>query len=64
MYERLKDDMDINCGEIIDRHITVEEMGQHIFNFILEIASGQKTKSERNGIGDDEFVPWALGATI
>jgi altronate hydrolase len=64
MYQRLEGDMDINCGEIIDRHITVEEMGQRIFNFVLEIASGQKTKSERNGIGDDEFVPWALGATI
>jgi altronate hydrolase len=64
MYLRLEDDMDINCGETIGGDTTVEEMGERIFNFVLEIASGQKTKSELNGIGDDEFVPWALGATI
>ena len=64
MYQRLEDDMDINCGATIDGDITVEEMGQRVFNCILEIASGQKTKSELNGIGDDEFVPWNMGATM
>lgn len=64
MYQRLEDDMDINCGETIDGDTTVEKMGERIFKIVLETASGQKTKSELNGIGDDEFVPWALGATI
>jgi altronate hydrolase len=39
-------------------------MGKRIFNFILNVASGQKTKSEVNGIGEDEFVPWTIGATM
>ncbi|UCG04991.1 MAG: altronate dehydratase [Desulfobacterales bacterium] len=64
MYQRLKDDMDINCGETIEGDITVEEMGDRIFNIILKVASGMKTKSELNGIGDDEFVPWTVGATM
>ena len=64
MYQRLEDDMDINCGETIDGDTSVEQMGERIFNLVLESASGRKSKSELNGIGDDEFVPWALGATI
>jgi altronate hydrolase len=64
MYQRMQDDMDINCGETIDGGTTVGEMGEHIFNLILEVASGKKTKSELNGIGDDEFIPWKVGATM
>ena len=64
MYRRMQDDMDINCGETIDGEISVEEMGERIFRFILEVASGKKTKSELNGMGDNEFVPWAVGATM
>jgi altronate hydrolase len=64
MFQRLEDDMDINCGETIEGDTTVEEMGERIFNTVLEVASGKNTKSELNGIGDYEFVPWAIGATI
>jgi altronate hydrolase len=64
MYRRMEDDMDINCGEIIDGGITVEEMGERIFKAVLAVASGKKTKSERHGIGDNEFVPWNIGATM
>ena len=64
MYQRLEDDMDINCGKTIDGDTPIDEMGERIFKTVLETASGQKTKSELNGIGDDEFEPWALGATI
>jgi altronate hydrolase len=64
MYQRMQDDMDINCGETIDGDTTVEEMGERIFNFVLEVASGKNTKSELNGIGDNEFVPWNVGATM
>jgi altronate hydrolase len=60
----MEDDMDINCGEAIEKDTTIEEMGKRIFNFILNVASGQKTKSEVNGIGEDEFVPWTIGATM
>jgi altronate hydrolase len=64
MYRRMEDDMDINCGEAIEKDTTIEEMGERIFNYILKVASGKKTKSEVNGIGEDEFVPWVIGATM
>ena len=61
MYQRLQEDMDINCGVVVDGEVTIEEMGQRIFDEILVVASGKKTKSEELGLGDNEFVPWALG---
>lgn len=64
MYRRMKDDMDINCGETIDGTASIEEMGERIFRFVLKVASGKRTKSEQDGIGDNEFVPWALGAVM
>jgi altronate hydrolase len=64
MYERMKDDMDINCGEIADGKATVPEMGERIFKLILETASGRKSRSEVYGYGDDEFAPWHFGATL
>jgi altronate hydrolase len=64
MYTRMEDDMDINCGQTIDGATTIEEMGERIFRFILEVAAGKKTKSELHGIGENEFVPWSLGAVI
>jgi altronate hydrolase len=56
--------MDINCGGIADGVETVEECGQRIFDMILSVASGERTKSEVLGFGDDEFAPWQLGATV
>jgi altronate hydrolase len=64
MYQRMTDDMDINCGEIVDGTATVQELGERIFKLILDTASGKQSKSEELGYGDDEFVPWVLGATM
>jgi altronate hydrolase len=64
LYRRMGGDMDIDCGVISDGEATLEELGERIFRFILETASGKKTKSETHGIGDDEFVPWLLGAVL
>lgn len=61
MFERLYGDMDINCGVVVDGAASVEQMGQAIFEEILRVASGHKTKSEELGLGDNEFVPWQLG---
>ena len=61
MYTKLKDDMDINCGVVIDGEASVPELGQAIFEEILRVASGHRTKSEELGLGDNEFVPWQLG---
>jgi altronate hydrolase len=63
IYHRMIDDMDINCGDIIEG-VTLEEKGAEIFNRLIAYASGEKTKSELLGYGDLEFVPWQLGATM
>jgi len=63
MYNRLKDDMDINCGGILDGSKTMQQMGQEIFEDLLRTVSGEKTKSEVLGLGDHEFVPWNIGVT-
>jgi altronate hydrolase len=57
------DDMDINGGEVVEGS-SLEEKGQEIFDMILRVASGEKTKSELLGYGDNEFVPWQIGATV
>ncbi len=61
MYTRLSDDMDINCGTILDGEDTIASMGEKIFALFLATASGQSTASERLGLGDNEFVPWQIG---
>jgi altronate dehydratase len=64
MFRHLMDDMDINCGRIVDGKASVQEMGKEIFRRILDIASGEKTRSERPGLGDTEFVPWHIGPVM
>jgi altronate hydrolase len=64
MYRRMVDDMDINCGPIVDGEVDVAEMGRQIFALVLATASGQRTKSEELGFGDEEFTPWQLGAVM
>ena len=61
MFERLTEDMDLNCGEILDGTATMAQMGQRIFDLMLSIASGERSKSELLGLGDHEFVPWNIG---
>jgi len=61
MYRRLEEDMDINCGLVLDGELSVAQMGERIFAHILRAASGEATKSELLGLGDHEFVPWHLG---
>ncbi len=64
LFEKQEDDMDINCGTIIDGTATVDQVGQQIFDRILEVASGNQSKSEQWGYGEDEFAPWVLGPTM
>jgi altronate hydrolase len=64
MFTRMEEDMDINCGTILDGNETVQQCGERIFNTMIRIASGEKTKSEQFDIGAAEFAPWVLGATM
>jgi len=63
IYRRMIDDMDIDCGDILDG-VTIEAKGQEIFDTLLRVASGERTKSEELGYGDNEFVPWQIGAVM
>jgi altronate hydrolase len=63
IYRRMIDDMDINCGDILDG-VSIAEKGQDIFQTILKIASGERSKSEELGYGDAEFLPWQVGAVM
>lgn len=63
LYRRMESDMDINCGDIIEG-ASVEAKGREIFEHILAIASGAPSKSETLGYGDNEFVPWQIGAVM
>jgi altronate hydrolase len=64
LWERQEEDIDINCGEIVDGTATVEQIGERFFRMMLDTASGTKTKSELHGYGQNEFVPWYLGAVM
>ncbi len=64
MYCRMEDDMDVNCGTILDGDETVQECGQRIFDLMLRVASGERTKSEQFDFGAAEFAPWVIGATM
>lgn len=61
-FERMSDDMDLNCGRIVDGTATLAEVGGEIFDLIIRVASGEQSVSEELGIGQEEFVPWQFGA--
>ncbi|MEI6098703.1 MAG: altronate dehydratase family protein [Alphaproteobacteria bacterium] len=64
MYERMSDDMDINCGDIITSGVSLQAKAEEIFEMFLATASGKQTKSEELGFGGSEFVPWIIGAVM
>ncbi|HEY1707184.1 MAG TPA: altronate dehydratase family protein [Rhizomicrobium sp.] len=64
VYERMKDDIDIDCGQIASGKATIEEKGGEILDYLLEVASGKQSKSEELGYGGAEFVPWQIGAVM
>ena len=64
MFRRMEDDMDINCGTILDGDETVQQCGERVFELMLRTASGERTKSEQFDFGSAEFAPWVIGATM
>jgi len=64
MYRRMEEDMDVNCGVVLDGDASVQELGEQIFALMLSVASGERTKSERFDFGAAEFAPWPIGATM
>ena len=64
MFRHMSEDMDIDCGTVITGTETVEQLGERIFRLMLATASGTPTLSETLGYGDNEFVPWQVGAVM
>lgn len=64
LYRRMEEDMDVDAGVVLDGSTTIERLGEQIFDLALQTASGRQTKSEELGYGDEEFVPWQVGAVI
>jgi len=64
LWVKQGEDIDLNCGEIVDGNATVDEIGKRLFELMLATASGAKSKSELHGYGQSEFVPWYLGAVM
>jgi altronate hydrolase len=64
LWVRQEEDIDLNCGEIVDGGATVAGLGERLFQLMLDTASGSKSKSELHGYGQSEFVPWYVGAVM
>jgi altronate hydrolase len=64
LWQRQEEDIDLNCGEIVDGDASVQELGERLFRLMLQTASGSRTKSEQHGYGQNEFIPWYLGAVM
>jgi altronate hydrolase len=63
MFARMSDDMDMNAGTVLEGE-PVESVGRRLFELILEVAGGAQTRSERLGVGEEEFAPWTIGPTL
>ena len=61
LWERQSDDMDLNCGQVLDGDKTIAALGAELFQLMLDTASGARSRSEQHGYGQSEFVPWQLG---
>ena len=64
MYAKMVDDMDYDAGRMVSQGLTIETAGRDIYDMLLRVASGEASKSEAQGLGDYEFVPWQIGATM
>jgi altronate hydrolase len=63
VYRQMEEDMDSNCGVILEG-TPLETVGRQIFEEVVAVASGRKTKSEAQGIGEEEFAPWIIGPVL
>lgn len=64
LFVAMRDDMDLNCGDILSEGVSLEDKARQIVELILSTASGRATKSETLGLGDNEFLPWQIGAVV
>lgn len=61
LVARMPDDIDIDCSPVLSG-TSLDAMGSRIFDEMLAVASGRTTASERQAMGESEWVPWIPGA--
>ena len=64
LWQRQSDDMDLNCGDVLEGSTTIEQLGAVLFQLLLDVASGKRSRSEQHGYGQNEFVPWQISAIM
>lgn len=64
LARRMADDIDLDCSDVVERDVPVAEMGRRVYDLLVEVASGRRTRSEQLGVGGEEFVPWQIGAVL
>jgi altronate hydrolase len=64
VFRRMRDDMDIDAGVVLDGGRSLDEVGREVFERVVAVASGERTASEELGYGDEEFTPWQVGAVM
>ena len=64
LYRRMPDDMEFNCGPVLDGRASIDGLGEALWHEIIEVASGRLTKSEELNFGEEEFIPWQLGSVL
>ena len=64
LWTKQEEDIDLNAARSSTATASVAQVGEALFRLMLDTASGRKTKSERHGYGQSEFVPWYLGAVM
>ena len=63
MYRHMAEDMDINCGVVLEG-TPIATVGRQIFEEVIAVASGKRSKSELSGVGEEEFAPWIIGPVM
>ncbi len=63
LAQRMPDIIDFNTGEIITGEKTIEQTGEEILDFIIEVASG-RVVAKSVDLGQDDFIPWKRGVSL
>lgn len=63
LAQKMPDIIDIDCGPVISGQKTIEQMGEEILDFIIDVASGRK-KTKASALNQDDFIPWKRGVSL
>ncbi|MDN3665546.1 UxaA family hydrolase [Algibacter miyuki] len=62
LFNKMNDIIDFNTGSIIEGSKTIEQAGEELLDFVIEVASGKQTKARQ--LRQDDFIPWKRGMSL